>query len=83
MKYNFKPSGVCSREIELEIDEGIIKDIKFHGGCSGNSKGVSALARGQKAEDIIKNLKGITCGPRATSCPDQLSIAIEQALKQE
>ncbi len=83
MKYTFTPRGVCSRRIEIELDdEGVILEVRFEGGCSGNTQGVSALVRGMKAEDAIARIGGIKCGPRATSCPDQLSIALTEALKQ-
>ena len=82
MKYSFTPRGVCSREINIEIDEnGVITDCSFYGGCSGNTQGVSALVKGLKAEEAIARLEGIKCGPRPTSCPDQLSKALRLALQ--
>ncbi len=81
MKYTFIPRGVCSRKIELELDDdGIIVNVCFEGGCSGNTQGVAALVRGMKAEDAIARIGGIKCGPRSTSCPDQLSKALSEAL---
>lgn len=80
MKYTYKPSGVCSMAIELDIsDEGIINEARFVGGCSGNAQGISALVKGCRISDVIDRLKGIRCGYRNTSCPDQLARALEQA----
>ena len=78
----FIPKGVCSRAINVEIEDGIIKDIKFTGGCAGNTEGVARLCKGMKAEEVIKRLKGIPCGMRPTSCPDQLARALEQYLRE-
>lgn len=82
MKYVYIPEGVCSRQMLIDMDEKthVINEIKIIGGCAGNTTGVSKLAKGRKAEDVISTLKGITCGPKATSCPDQLSIALTEAL---
>ena len=81
MTYTYTPKGVCSRQIHLEIDEeGIIRDCSFYGGCSGNTQGVSALVKGLTAEEAIAKLEGIKCGPRPTSCPDQLSKALREAI---
>lgn len=82
MTYSFTPTGVCSRRIDIELDdEGIIRHISFLGGCSGNTQGLSAMVEGQHAEDVIKRLRGIRCGFRPTSCPDQLAQALEEALE--
>ena len=78
----FIPKGVCARAINVEIEDGIIKDIKFTGGCAGNTEGVARLCKGMKAEEVIKRLKGIPCGMRPTSCPDQLARALEQYLRE-
>lgn len=77
----FQPKGVCSNAIDVEMEEGIIKSVKFTGGCSGNTQGISRLVVGMKAEDAIGRLKGIKCGFKSTSCPDQLACALEQMLK--
>ena len=77
MKYITK--GVCSRSITFDIDGRIVKNVQFDGGCMGNTQGVAALARGMKVEDAIERLAGIHCGPRPTSCPDQLATALRQA----
>ena len=78
MTYNYTPVGVCSRNIEIEVKEGIVKAVKFTGGCEGNTQGVAALIKGMKVEEEIKRLKGIDCRGRGTSCPDQLAIALEK-----
>ena len=79
MEYKFKPSGVCSREMIIDLDGDIIKSVKIVGGCAGNTVGVSRLIEGMKIDEAIKRLKGIPCGFRSTSCPDQLSIALQEA----
>lgn len=71
-------SGVCSRQIDLDIENGIIIDARFTGGCSGNTQGVAALVVGMTVEEAIKRLRGIKCGMRPTSCPDQFAIALEK-----
>lgn len=83
MRYKYRPRGTCSQEISFDINEGIVTNLRFVGGCSGNSKGVSALAEGQRAEEIISRCKGITCGYKPTSCPDQLAKALEEAIANE
>ena len=74
----YKTQGVCSRQIDMEIDNGVIVDAKFTGGCSGNTQGVAALVIGMTVEEAIKRLRGIKCGFKSTSCPDQLAVALEQ-----
>lgn len=81
MTYSYKTKGVCSRQINFEIENGIIKDIQFIGGCHGNTQGVSILAKGRPVEEVIKLLEGIDCGGRGTSCPDQLAKALKEATK--
>lgn len=78
----YKPSGVCSREIHVQLDGDTIKHVEFVGGCSGNTQGVSRLVEGMKVSEAIARLEGIHCGPRPTSCPDQLTKALRQALEQ-
>ena len=78
MKY--KTQGTCSQEIEIELKNGVIDSVAFLGGCNGNLKGISALVRGMKPEDAIGRLKGIRCGMKLTSCPDQLAKALESML---
>ena len=79
MKY--KTQGTCSQEIEITLDsEGLIENVTFVGGCNGNLKGVGALVKGMKPEDVIARCKGIRCGFKSTSCPDQLARALESML---
>ena len=77
----YKTRGTCSAAIDLEVENGIIKHADFIGGCPGNTKGISMLVQGMSATEAIKRLKGITCGTKPTSCPDQLAHALEEALK--
>jgi len=78
----YKTSGTCSRAINLTLDDNnVILSAEFIGGCNGNTKGIAQLVKGMKAEDVIERLKGTHCGPRATSCPDQLANALQQALE--
>lgn len=78
----YQPHGVCSRQIDIDVDTdtGIITGARFTGGCSGNTQGVAALVVGMKVEEAIRRLSGIHCGPRPTSCPDQLANALREAL---
>lgn len=80
MKYTYTTHGVCSRQITVELEGNVIKDVAFLGGCNGNTQGVSALVKGMDAQEAIDRLRGIRCGGRATSCPDQLANALEEAL---
>ncbi|MDR3645219.1 MAG: TIGR03905 family TSCPD domain-containing protein [Clostridia bacterium] len=80
MRYRFKTTGVCSRSITLDLEGGIVKDVKIEGGCDGNSQGIAALVRGMPAQEVARRLKDIKCETKSTSCPDQLAIAIEEAL---
>ena len=75
----YKTQGVCSQAIDFEVENGIIKSVKFIGGCSGNTQGVAALVTGMKVEDAVSKLEGIRCGMRPTSCPDQLAKALKSA----
>lgn len=75
---NFRTSGVCAREINFSINNGVIQNVEFLGGCNGNLKGMSQLLQGMKVEDVITKLEGTTCGPRTTSCPDQLAKALKE-----
>ena len=76
----YKTSGTCSRMIDIDIKDGIIENCKFTGGCAGNTAGIAALVVGMSAEEAIARLKGIRCGFKNTSCPDQLAKALEKAL---
>lgn len=82
MSIHFQPQGVCSREIIFDLSpDGVIESMKFIGGCQGNLAGISQLVVGMKATDVIGRLQGTTCGPKPTSCPDQLSRALQKALQ--
>ncbi len=83
MHYTYRTHGTCSQQIDFDLNDGIISNISFTGGCNGNLKGISRLAEGHSASEIAELLKGTTCGFKNTSCPDQLARAIEGALKQE
>ena len=83
MEYKFRTSGTCSREISFEVIDGLIHNVRFLGGCNGNTQGVSALVEGRDVKEVIKLLEGIKCGPRSTSCPDQLAKALKNALIKE
>lgn len=74
----YKTSGVCCSNIDFEIEDGIIKQVVFNGGCAGNASGISKLVAGMKVEDVIEKLEGTKCGRKATSCPDQLSKALKE-----
>ncbi len=77
---NYKTQGVCSRQINLVLEDGIITEASFVGGCHGNTQGVAALVIGMEATEAIRRLRGIKCGFKPTSCPDQLAQALEQNL---
>ena len=77
-KITYIPRGVCSRKIDIEIENGIIISAKYTGGCAGNTQGVAALIAGMSVEEAIKRLSGIRCGFKPTSCPDQLATALKE-----
>ncbi|MGP1587131.1 MAG: TIGR03905 family TSCPD domain-containing protein [Treponemataceae bacterium] len=86
MKYTFKSRGTCAVEISFDLEKeadgkAIVKDVNFVGGCSGNTKGIASLVEGMNAQDVIERCKGIKCGMRSTSCPDQLSRALTDAIE--
>lgn len=78
--FTYTPTGVCSRRIDLEMEGNIIRKVTFTGGCHGNTQGISALVVGMAAEEYISRCEGIRCGPRPTSCPDQLALALKAYL---
>ncbi len=78
MEYVFQPSGVCSRQILLEIEDGIIQSCRFIGGCNGNTQGIASLVTGMPVDEVISRLEGINCNGRGTSCPDQLAKALKE-----
>ena len=75
--FTYKPAGVCSRMIDIDVDGDTIVKVTFTGGCSGNTQGVAALIAGMNIDEAISRIEGIHCGPRSTSCPDQLSCALK------
>lgn len=75
----YQPRGVCSRYMEIDVDNGVIQAVRVQGGCSGNLQGICSLLKGMKVEDAIARMEGIRCGSKATSCPDQLAQALKQA----
>ncbi|MBD5191434.1 MAG: TIGR03905 family TSCPD domain-containing protein [Bacteroidales bacterium] len=78
---NYQTSGTCSRQIDIEVnDDNTVASVKFHGGCNGNTQGISMLVKGMKVDDVINRLQGITCGNKSTSCPDQLAQALRNTL---
>ncbi len=81
MKHTYKTSGTCSRAITFDLEEGKVKNVEFQGGCNGNLKGIAALVEGMEAAEAVEKLRGITCGFKSTSCPDQLSRALSEALE--
>ena len=83
MTHSYKTRGTCSRQIDFELENGIVKNVSFFGGCNGNLKGIGALVEGRPAEEVIELLKGMKCGFKPTSCPDQLAQALEKALDDE
>lgn len=83
MRYNYKTRGTCSVEIRFDIDGGVVRNIEFERGCNGNTKGVSTLAEGMNAQDLIGRLEGISCEGKSTSCPDQLAKAVKLALEEQ
>lgn len=80
--YSYKTKGTCSREISFDLDGNIVRNVKFVFGCQGNTGGISKLVEGMNVDEVISRLKGIDCGGRGTSCPDQLAIALENAKAQ-
>ncbi len=76
-KYTYEPQGVCSARIDFEVEEGIVKNVRFTRGCNGNTQGISALVEGMNVDEVIRRLKGTNCNGRGTSCPDQLARALE------
>lgn len=83
MEHIYRPRGVCSREMRVEVEDGIIRRVEVIGGCNGNLKGISRLLVGMRAEDAIGKLEGVRCGFKPTSCPDQLSKALRECLKKQ
>ena len=80
MQFEYKTKGTCSQRILFEIEDGILRNVQFLGGCNGNLKGIGALVEGMPAQLVVDRLEGTTCGMKPTSCPDQLAKAIKEAL---
>ena len=82
MKYTYRTKGTCSRSITFDIEDGVVRNVRFEGGCNGNLKGIGDIVDGMKVEDVIDKLSGIRCGFKSTSCPDQLACALSAAKDQ-
>ena len=80
MQFEYKKKGTCSQKIFFEIEDDILKNVQFLGGCNGNLKGIASLVEGMKVQDVIARTEGIHCGMKSTSCPDQLATALKEAL---
>ena len=80
--YEYITKGVCSRKIDFDIENGIVKNVTFTGGCNGNTQGICKLVDGMDAKEVVNRLKGLNCNGRGTSCPDQLAIAIKKAIEE-
>ena len=83
MKKTYQTKGTCSRCIEIETSGDTVQSVRIVGGCNGNTKGIAALVKGMKIEDVIQRLSGLTCGSRGTSCPDQLARALREMKREE
>jgi uncharacterized protein (TIGR03905 family) len=83
MQYHYKTRGTCSREIIVDLEGDTVRSVKFIGGCNGNTQGIGALVAGMKAGEVIRRCRGIRCGSKPTSCPDQLADALTEALAQQ
>lgn len=82
MQYEYKTKGTCSQRILFEIEDGIVSNVQFIGGCNGNLQGIGKLVEGMNAQDVIDRIEGIHCGMKPTSCPDQLARALKEAINQ-
>lgn len=83
MEYRYRPQGVCSTEIIVEVENNIIKNLQVRNGCNGNLNGISSLVKGMNIDEVIFKLRGIRCGMKPTSCPDQIAIALEKIKRGE
>ena len=81
--YSYKTRGTCSRSIQFDVVDGVVRDVCFKGGCNGNLKGIGKLVEGMPAQRVVELLEGTSCGPRSTSCPDQLAQALKLALENQ
>lgn len=82
MEIQYRPKGVCARQMNVHVENGIVENVQIIGGCAGNLMGLSMLVKGRPVEEVVEALKGIRCGDKSTSCPDQLAMALSQALAQ-
>ena len=80
-KFTYQPQGVCSAQIDFEVENGIVSNVRFTRGCNGNTQGIGALVEGMQIDEVIRRLKGTNCNGRGTSCPDQLAKALTQVLE--
>ena len=78
MQYSYRPRGVCSQEMDFEIEDGVLRNLRVLGGCSGNLQGIARLVEGMPVDEVIRRLEGVRCGFKPTSCPDQLAKALRQ-----
>ena len=76
----YTPKGVCSKQMEIDVEDGTIQDVRVLGGCNGNLKGIASLLKGMRVEDAVQRMEGLQCGMKSTSCPDQLAQALKTAL---
>lgn len=76
----YQPKGVCSRMMEIDVEDGVVQELRVYGGCDGNLKGIASLLKGMKVEDVIERLEGVKCGFKNTSCPDQIAQALKSSL---
>ena len=83
MAYQYRTKGVCSRNITFDIVDGKVTDVRFDGGCNGNTKGIASLVEGMDAKEAVRRMEGIACGFKGTSCPDQLARALKEVLTKE
>ena len=81
-KFTYTPQGVCSAQIDFEVEDGVVHNVRFTRGCNGNTQGISALVEGMRADEVIKRLRGTNCNGKGTSCPDQLARALELSLSE-
>ena len=81
--YSYKTRGTCSRSIQFDVVDGVVRDVRFEGGCNGNLKGIGKLVEGMPAQRVAELLEGTSCGPRSTSCPDQLAQSLKLALENQ
>lgn len=80
MQFEYKTKGTCSQKIFFDIEDGILKNVQFLGGCNGNLKGICSLVEGMNVQEVISRIEGIRCGMKSTSCPDQLATALKEAI---